>query len=179
MGSARWWLINTTLLENSLLIAHSDGLVEIFDDSVYHPLHHVEGEEVLLAALFSQDLPDLPSTIFSMDYLEVDGEDWIAVSHLLGKEVYRYSNSQWIETDLDGDWLHYDGQVMVGSNNGGWQTSSGEQSPEYTAVRGGCWLIMEHCTNSTALLHLWGRLIRYVTIGCSHLILLKTWMMKL
>ena len=26
---------------------------------------------------------------------------------------------------------------MVGSNNGGWQTSSGEQSPEYTAVRGG------------------------------------------
>lgn len=143
-GSSHEWavpdggLINdVTLLENSLLIAHSDGLVEIFDDSDEDPLHHVEGEEVLLAALFSQDLPDLPSTIFSMDYLEVDGEDWIAVSHLLGKEVYRYSNSQWIETDLVGDWLHYDGQVMVGSNNGGWQTSSGEQSPEYTAVRGG------------------------------------------
>ena len=75
-------------LRNSLLITHSDGLVEIFDDSDEDPLHHVEGEEVL-QALFSQDLPDLPSTIFSMDYLEVDGEDWIAVSHLLGKEVYR------------------------------------------------------------------------------------------
>ena len=143
-GSSHGWtvpdggLINdVTVLENSLLIAHSDGLVEVPDDSDEDPIHHIDGEEVLLAALFSQNLPDLPPTIFSMDYLEADGEDWIAVSHLLGKEVYRYSNSQWVETDLVGDWLHYDGEVMVGSPSDGWQTLSGQQSPEYAAVRGG------------------------------------------
>ena len=90
-GSSHEWavpdggLINdVTLLETSLLIAHSDGLVEISDDSEEDPIHHIEGEEVLLAALFSQDLPNLPPTIFSMDYLEADGEVWFAVSHLLG-----------------------------------------------------------------------------------------------
>ena len=61
----------------------------VFTDDDEDEVHHIEGEEVMVAAQFSQDLPDLPSTIFSMDYIRADDEDWLAVSHLLGKEVYR------------------------------------------------------------------------------------------
>ena len=143
-GSSHQWevpnggLVNdVTLLRDSLLVAHSDGLVEVFTDSDEEEIHHIEGQEVLLAAQFSQELPDLPSTIFSMDYANASGEDWIAVSHLTGKEVHRYSNGDWVQTNLSGDWLHFDGEIMVGSANTGWTTSDGIESPDYKAVRGG------------------------------------------
>ncbi|MFL2981282.1 MAG: FtsX-like permease family protein [Candidatus Poseidoniaceae archaeon] len=143
-GSSHGWevpnggLVNdVTLLDNSLLVAHSDGLVEISEDSDEDLIHHIENQEVMVAALFTQDLPDLPSTIFSMDYLEVLGEDWLAVSHITGKEVYHYSNEEWIQTNLVGDWLHFDTELMVGSASTGWETVSGQQSPNYPAVRGG------------------------------------------
>ena len=48
------------------------------------------------------------------------GEDWIAVSHLTGKEVHRYSQGEWIQTELVGEWLHFDNEVMVGSPTTGW-----------------------------------------------------------
>ena len=143
-GSSHGWEVpdgglirDVTLLEDSLLVAHSDGLVEIPDDRDEDPIHHIEGSEVMVAALFEQQLPDLPSTIFSMDYLQVSGEDWLAVSHITGKEVYHYSNSEWIETALTGEWLHYDSEVMAGSPTTGWTTISGTQSPDWPAVRGG------------------------------------------
>ena len=108
-GSSHEWqvpdggLVNdVTLLDDSLLVAHSDGLVEIFTDDDEDEVHHIEGEEVMVAAQFSQDLPDLPSTIFSMDYIRVDDEDWLAVSHLLGKEVYRYQQAEWELTEFEG-----------------------------------------------------------------------------
>ncbi|MGB1689376.1 MAG: ABC transporter permease, partial [Candidatus Poseidoniaceae archaeon] len=143
-GSSHGWEVpngglirDVTLLSDSLLVAHSDGLVEIPDDRDDDLIHHIEGSEVMVAALFEQELPELPSTIFSMDYLQVSGEDWLAVSHITGKEVYRYSNSEWIETALTGEWLHYDGEIMAGSPTTGWTTISGVQSPDWPAVRGG------------------------------------------
>ena len=143
-GSSHGWEVpngglirDVTLLEDSLLVAHSDGLVEIPDDRDEDLVHHFKGTEMMVAALFEQDLPELPSTIFSMDYLEVSGEDWLAVSHITGKEVFRYSNSEWIETTLTGEWLHFDEEVMVGSPTTGWATISGSQSPNWPAARGG------------------------------------------
>ena len=143
-GSSHGWeapdgglIRDVTLLEDSLLVAHSDGLVEIPDDRDEDIIHHFKGTEMMVAALFEQDLPELPSTIFSMDYLEVSGEDWLAVSHITGKEVFRYSNSEWIETTLTGEWLHFDEEVMAGSPTTGWTTISGAQSPNWPAVRGG------------------------------------------
>ena len=143
-GSSHGWevpeggLVNdVTLLNGSLLVAHSDGLVEIPEDPDEDLIHHIEEKEVLVAALFTQDLPELPSTIFSMDYLKVSGEDWLAVSHITGKEVYHYSNGEWVQTNLVGDWLHFDGELMVGSASTGWETLSGQQSPNFPAVRGG------------------------------------------
>ena len=143
-GSSHGWEVpngglisDVTLLEDSLLVAHSDGLVEIPDDRDEDTIHHFKGTEMMVAALFEQDLPELPSTIFSMDYLEVSGEDWLAVSHITGKEVFRYSNSEWIETTLTGEWLHFDEEVMAGSPTTGWTTISGAQSPNWPAVRGG------------------------------------------
>ena len=112
-------------------------MVEIPDDRDGDLIHHIKGSEVMVAALFEQELPELPSTIFSMDYLQVSGEDWLAVSHITGKEVYHYSNSEWIETALTGEWLHYDGELMAGSPTTGWTTISGTQSPDWPAVRGG------------------------------------------
>ena len=143
-GSSHEWqvpnggLVNdVTLLEESLLIAHSDGLVEVFTDDDEDEVHHLKGEEVIVAAQFSQDLPDLPSTIFSMDYLQTNGEDWIAVSHLTGKEVYRYQQGEWYLTEFEGEWLHYDQEVLIGSPTDGWITESGVESPQYSAVKGG------------------------------------------
>ncbi len=143
-GSSHDWqvpsggLVNdVTLMEDSLLVAHSEGLVEIFADSDEEEIHHIEGQEVILAAQLSQDLPDLPSTIFSMDYLNNSGEDWIAVSHLTGKEVHRYSQGEWIQTEQVGEWLHFDNEVMVGSPTTGWTTQSGIESPDLPAVKGG------------------------------------------
>ena len=143
-GSSHEWqvpdggLVNdVTLLENSLLIAHSGGLVEVFTDEDEDEVYHIKGEEVIVASQFSQDLPDLPSTIFSIDYLQNNGEDWIAVSHLTGKEVYRYRQGEWSLTEFEGEWLHYDGEVLIGSPTNGWVTESGIQSPQYSAVKGG------------------------------------------
>ena len=143
-GSSHGWEVpngglirDVTLLEDSLLVAHSDGLVEVPDDRDEELIHHIKGSEVMVAALFEQELPELPSTIFSMDYLQVSGEDWLAVSHITGKEVFHYSNSEWTETALIGEWLHYDGEVMAGSPTTGWTTISGTQSPNWPAVRGG------------------------------------------
>ena len=143
-GSSHGWEVpdgglirDVTLLNNSLLVAHSDGLVEIPDDKDEDLTHHIEGEEVLVAALFTQDLPDLPSTIFSMDYIEVSGEDWLAVKHLTGTEVYHYTSGDWVESPLTGEWLHFDNEVMAGSPTTGWATLSGSQSPAWPAVRGG------------------------------------------
>ena len=128
---------DVTLQESSLLVAHDDGLTEIFSDGDDEIIHHIKGEEVLIAAQFPQALPSLPSTIFSMDYLNVSGEDWIAVSHLTAKEVYYYSGSEWVKTEFVGEWLHYSDEVLVGSPTTGWTTISGQESPNWPAVRGG------------------------------------------
>ena len=55
-GSSHEWqvpsggLVNdVTLLEDSLLVAHSEGLVEIFADDDEEEIHHIEGQEVILA----------------------------------------------------------------------------------------------------------------------------------
>ena len=53
------------------------------------------------------------------------------------KEVYRYRQGEWILTEFDGEWLHYDGEVLIGSPTNGWVTESGIQSPQYSAVKGG------------------------------------------
>ena len=128
---------DVTLLNNSLLVAHSDGLVEIPERRGDELIHHIKGEEIQLAAILSQSLPDLPSTIFSMDYLDNSGEDWLAVKHLTGSDVYLFSDGQWIESNLSGEWLHYENEVMVGSPSG-WTTASGESSPEnWDGIRGG------------------------------------------
>ena len=143
-GSSHEWqvpdggLVNdVTLLDDSLLVAHSDGLVEVFTDDDEEEVHHIKGEEVIVAAQFTQDLPDLPSTIFSMDYLHTNGEDWLAVSHLTGKEVYRYQQGEWELTEFEGEWLHYDGEMLIGSPTDGWITESGVESPGYSAVKSG------------------------------------------
>ena len=143
-GSSHEWqvpnggLVNdVTILDKSLLVAHSDGLVEIFSDSDEEEIYHIKGQEVILAAQPTQGLPELPDTIFSMDYLMLDDEEWIAVSHLTGKEVYRYRQGEWNLTDFSGEWLHFDDEVMIGSPTSGWVTQSGLQSPQYSAVRGG------------------------------------------
>ena len=132
-------LINdVTLLENSLLVAYTDGLVEIPNDSDDDVIHHLKGEEKQLAALFTQELPDLPVTIFSIDYLRDSEIDYIAVKHLTGSEVHRYSENSWEKLNLTGEWLHFDNELMVGSQNSGWETLSGVKSPEnWLAYRGG------------------------------------------
>ena len=86
-------IYDVTLMNNSLLVAHSDGLVEIPDRKDGDLIHHIEGEEIQLAAILSQNLPDLPSTIFSMDYLDNSGEDWLAVKHLTGSDVPFHTKS--------------------------------------------------------------------------------------
>ena len=143
-GSSHEWqvpdggLVNdVTLLENSLLVAHSDGLVEVFTDSDEDEVHHIKGEEVIVAAQLAQGLPSLPNTIFSMDYLENNEDEWIAVSHLTGKEVYRYRQGEWNLTEFSGEWLHFDEEVLIGSPTTGWTTESGIQSQQYSAVKGG------------------------------------------
>ena len=143
-GSSHGWEVpngglihDVTLFENSLLVAHSDGLVEIPDDRDGELIHHIKGEEVILAVLNLSGLDDLPSTIFAMDYLENSGEQWVAVKHLTGSDVYHNNGQGWIETNLSGEWLHYDNGTMVGSPNG-WKTVSGIDSPTtWTGLRGG------------------------------------------
>jgi putative ABC transport system permease protein len=143
-GSSHGWevpdggLINdVTLLSDSLLVAHSDGLSEIPNDRDDDLIHHSEGEEVLIAAFLPQGLPDLPSTIFSMDYLNHSGEDWIAVKHLTGNEVHQYVGGEWVESTISGEWLAFDEEVLIGTPNG-WITSSGISSPVgLDAMKGG------------------------------------------
>ena len=128
---------DVTLLGDSLLVAHSDGLVEIPDDKDGDLIHHVKDEEVRIAAQFNQSLPDLPNTIFSIDYLNNNGEDWIAVKHLTGSEVHKYSDGQWVDVNQSGEWLHFADEVMFGSPSG-WVTVSGESSPDnWDGLRGG------------------------------------------
>ena len=143
-GSSHGWevpnggLINdVTLLSDSLLVAHSDGLSEIPNDRDEDLIHHSEGEEVLIAAFLPQGLPDLPSTIFSMDYLNNSGEDWIAVKHLTGNEVHQYVGGEWVESTISGEWLAFDEEVLIGTPNG-WITSTGISSPlGLDAMKGG------------------------------------------
>ena len=143
-GSSHGWevpnggLINdVTLLSDSLLVAHSDGLSEIPNDRDDDLIHHSEGEEVLIAAFLPQGLPDLPSTIFSMDYLNNSGEDWIAVKHLTGNEVHQYVDGEWVESTISGEWLAFDEEVLIGTPNG-WITSTGISSPlGLDAMKGG------------------------------------------
>ena len=143
-GSSHGWevpnggLINdVTLLSDSLLVAHSDGLSEIPNDRDEDLIHHSEGEEVLIAAFLPQGLPDLPSTIFSMDYLNNSGEDWIAVKHLTGNEVHQYVGGEWAESTISGEWLAFDEEVLIGTPNG-WITSTGISSPlGLDAMKGG------------------------------------------
>ncbi|MDC0557000.1 ABC transporter permease [Candidatus Poseidoniaceae archaeon] len=143
-GSSHGWevpnggLINdVTLLSDSLLVAHSDGLSEIPNDRDEDLIHHSEGEEVLIAAFLPQGLPDLPSTIFSMDYLNNSGEDWIAVKHLTGNEVHRYVGEEWVEFAISGEWLAFDEEVLIGTPNN-WITSTGISSPlGLDAMKGG------------------------------------------
>ncbi|RJU85636.1 MAG: ABC transporter permease, partial [Candidatus Poseidoniales archaeon] len=144
VGSSHGWEVpdgglihDVTLLNNSILVAHSDGLVEIPDDRDGDLIHHIEGEEIRVAAFLPQGLPDLPSTIFSMDYLKVDDTDWIAVKHLAGSEVHQYVNEEWVLSPVSGEWLFYAGEVLIGSPNG-WVNSSGVNSPEgWSAMRNG------------------------------------------
>ena len=143
-GSSHGWevpdggLINdVTLLNDSILVAHSDGLTEIYNDRNKDLVHHLEGEESLVAAFLPQGLPNLPSTIFSMDYLNVSGEDWIAVKHLTGTEVHHYVDDTWVGSTVSGEWLAFDQEVLIG-NPGGWITSSGISSPaDFDSARGG------------------------------------------
>ncbi|MBT7244475.1 MAG: FtsX-like permease family protein, partial [Euryarchaeota archaeon] len=143
-GSSHGWevpnggLINdVTLLSDSLLVAHSDGLSEIPNDRDDDLIQHSEGEEVLIAAFLPQGLPDLPSTIFSMDYLNNSGEDWIAVKHLTGNEVHQYVGGEWVESTISGEWLAFDEEVLIGTPNG-WITSTGISSPlGLDAMKGG------------------------------------------
>ena len=47
------------------------------------------------------------------------------------------STGEWELTEFEGEWLHFDGEVLIGSPTGGWITESGVESPEYSAVKGG------------------------------------------
>ena len=133
-GEAHYWQVpdggvinDVTLLSDSLLIAHSKGLVQVFENKKTDPIEHVDEDEVLVAALFEQELPPLPDTIFSVDYLEVNGVDWIAVKHLLGSEVFYYSGSEWVESNISGEWLYFNDEVFIGSPQG-WINTDGEAS---------------------------------------------------
>lgn len=132
-------LINdVTLLNNSVLVAHSNGLTEVFSDQKVDTIHHKKGSEYMVAALFNQSLPELPLTIFSIDYVNDGEKDWIAVKHLTGNEVHYYDNGSWKEFPISGEWLHYNGQVLIGSPTTGWSTLSGQISNQsMDAVKGG------------------------------------------
>ncbi len=112
-----------------LLVAHSDGLVEISEDPDADINHLVEGQEVLVAMEPTIGLPELPSTVFSIDHLNASGTHYIAVKHLTGFDVHEYDGQSWTELDLDGEWLHYDGELMVGTQSG-WVSESGLTSPD-------------------------------------------------
>ena len=143
-GSSHGWEVpdgglihDVTLLNDSLLVAHSDGLVEIPNNYDADLNHHIEGDEKLVAAFLPQGLPDLPSTIFSMDYLQVEGVDWIAVKHLTGTEVHRYVGEEWVLYPVSGEWLEFSGELLIGSPDG-WVNSSGVTSPAgWSAMRNG------------------------------------------
>ena len=65
-------------------------------------------------------------------------KDWIAVKHLTGNEVHYYDNGSWKEFPISGEWLHYNGQVLIGSPTTGWSTLSGQTSNQsMDAVKGG------------------------------------------
>ena len=70
-----------------------------------------------------------------MDYLQIMVSIGLQ-SHLTGKEVYHYQQNEWNLTEFEGEWLHLDGEVLIGSPTTGWITESVE-SPQNSAVRGG------------------------------------------
>lgn len=135
-GEAHGWKVpdggiinDVSLMQNSILVAHSDGLIEVYDDNDIEPFEHISGEEILVAALFTQDLPPLPETIFSIDYLQENSTDWIAVKHLLGTEVFYYENDEWASHNISGEWLFFDEEMFIGSPQG-WTNLQGESSPQ-------------------------------------------------
>ncbi len=134
-GAAHGWKVpdggiinDVTLMQNSILVAHSHGLTEVYGDDK-DPFEHITGKEVLVAALFEQNLPPLPDTIFSIDYLKENSTDWIAVKHLLGTEVFYYENGDWSSLNISGEWLFFDEEMFIGSPQG-WTNLKGESSPQ-------------------------------------------------
>ncbi len=132
---------DVTLLSDSLLIAHSDGLVEVYNDRNKDTFTHIEGKEILVAALFEQSLPDLPETIFSIDYVQVEGVDWIAVKHLLDSQVFSYETGEWVESQVSGEWLHYGEELFIGSPQGWYDISGNEINNEGDSHKGGLWTL--------------------------------------
>jgi len=130
---------DVTLLTDSLLIAHSDGLVEFYNDRNKETFTHIKGQEVLVAALFEQSLPNLPETIFSIDYVQVEGVDWIAVKHLLGTQVFYYQAEEWVESQVAGEWLYYDQELFIGTSQGWYDTSGNQINNEGESHKHGLW----------------------------------------
>ena len=128
-------LINdVTLLNNSVLVAHSNGLTEVFSDQEADTIHHKKAQHG--CALFNQSLPELPSTIFSIDYVNDGEKDWIAVKHP-PEMKFDYDNG----VGKNFNWrmaAFNNGQVLIGSPTTGWSTLSGQTSNQsMDAVKGG------------------------------------------
>jgi putative ABC transport system permease protein len=121
-----------------MMVAHSNGLTEVFEDPDEEVIHHIEGEEIRLATTPSNDQYQLPSTIFSMDHINHNGDEWLAIKGILGSQVLHLVEDEWVETNISAEWLHSDEEAVLFGSPNGWQTSDGLSSPEeWTGLRGG------------------------------------------
>ena len=144
-GDAHIWevpnggLIHDVHLGNgSMMVAHSNGLTEVFEDPDEDVIHHIKGEEVRLATTPSNDNYELPSTIFSMDHINHSGDEWLAIKGILGSQVLHLVEDEWVETNISAEWLHSDGDGILFGSPKGWQTSEGLSSPEeWIGLKGG------------------------------------------
>ncbi|MDP6870371.1 MAG: FtsX-like permease family protein [Candidatus Poseidoniaceae archaeon] len=142
-GSSHRWdvpnggLINDVELNGSnLIVAHTDGLTEVPNNSDIDPVIHVKNEEIFIATTTSIPLPSLPSTIFSIDHLKSGEGEWLAVKHLLGTTIYEENASQWKELNYSGEWLFYDEQIYFGSPNG-WTSKNNQSIEGWNGLRNG------------------------------------------
>ena len=112
-------LINDVELNgSSLLVAHTYGISEISSDSKDEIVTHESGDEFWIATQPSLPLPELPNTVFSIDHLQVEEGEWLAVKHLTGSTIYEKLQDEWIELNYSGEWLHYDNEIYFGSPSG-------------------------------------------------------------
>ena len=126
------------LNNGSMMIAHSNGLTEVFEDPDEDVIHHIKGEEVRLATTPSNGQYELPSTVFSLDHIDSDGDEWLAIKGLLGSEVLHLENDEWVSTNISAEWLLSDDEGVLFGSPSGWQTSDGLSSPEgWTGLREG------------------------------------------